>query len=313
MFAGKTAMGIDIGTHSIRAAMIQKRGKALRLQALVVAPRQSSSSLDDSLKLVKTQLRKACGMPWNWPQEQIMGVPQSSVAMKRFPTALDIPEQEQYVQVGLQLSESLGLPMDELLYDFRPLPENDGVEVYACRKPMLKEKLSGLKVAGFSLSVIELQTHALMRLYKQHMTSRPDAGASLMADVGTERLQICLGDAKDGRFYRELPVTFEQSDLSTEDLRAYHTQQLAETIQRQYQLASTQLQGTQVSTVWLSGDGAKNIDIFKLESTLGWRVRALNPLQGLSYSPKLVDSLNESAGAWSTSIGLALRGVMDEY
>ncbi|WP_281545070.1 pilus assembly protein PilM [Grimontia sp. SpTr1] len=311
MFAGKTAMGIDVGTHSIRAAMIQKRGKALRLQALVVAPRQSSS-LNDTLKLVKKQLRKACGVPWNWPQAQIMGVPQSSVAMKRFPIALDIPEHEQYVQVGLQLSESLGMPMDELLYDYRPLPESDGVEVYACRKPMLKETLSGLESAGFSLSVIELQTHALMRLYKQHMTARPDVGASLMVDVGTERLQICLGDTKDGHFYRELPVPFEQGDQSAEDLREQYTQQLAETIQRQYQLASTQLQGARVSTVWLSGDGAKKIDIFKLESALGWRVRALNPLQGLSYSPKLVDNLNESAAAWSTSIGLALRGVEDE-
>ncbi|CZF84552.1 Competence protein A [Grimontia celer] len=311
MFAGKTAMGIDVGAHSVRAAIIQKRGKALKLQALVVAPRQSS--LDDSLKSVKKQLRKACGVPWNWPQAQIMGVPQSNVAMKRFPAALDIPEHEQYVQVGLQLSESLGLPMDELLYDFRPLPENDGVEVYACRKPMLKDTLSGLKSAGFSLSVIELQTHALMRLYKQHMTSRPDAGASLMVDVGTERLQICLGDASDGKFYRELPVPFEQTDAGAEELRALYTQQLAETIQRQYQLASTQLQGIKVSTVWLSGDGAKKIDIFKLEAALGWRVRALNPLQGLSYSPKLVDGLNESAAAWSTSIGLALRGVMDEH
>ncbi|USH02655.1 pilus assembly protein PilM [Grimontia kaedaensis] len=311
MFAGKTVMGIDVGAHSVRAAMIQKRGKALKLQALVVAPRQSS--LDDSLKSVKKQLRKACSVPWNWPQVQIMGVPQSNVAMKRFPASLDIPEHEQYVQVGLQLSESLGLPMDELLYDFRLLPENDWVEVYACRKPMLRDTLSGLKSAGFSLSVIELQTHALMRLYKQHMTSRSDVGASLMVDVGTERLQICLGEANEGKFYRELPVPFEQHDASTEELRALYTQKLAETIQRQYQLASTQLQGTKVSTVWLSGDGAKKIDIFKLEAALGWRVRALNPLQGLSYSPKLVDGLNESAVAWSTSIGLALRGVMDEH
>lgn len=309
MFGGTSTIGIDVGEQCVRVAMIQKRGKALKLQALVVAPRHSMS-LDEALKTVKKQLGKSCRMPWQWPAEQIMGVPQSNVATKRFPVSADIPENEQYVQVGLQLSESLGIPMDELLYDYRPLPESDGVEVYACRKAMLKETLSGLDAAGYKLTVIELQTHALMRLYNQHKRFQPDTGSSLMVDVGSERLQICLNDAEDGHFYRELPVPAESGGEDERD-RARYTRQLAETIQRQYQLASTQLQGNKVSALWLSGEGAKKLDVFALEEALGWKVQALNPLQGLSYSPALVDGLEESVASWSISIGLALRGVID--
>ncbi|WP_115659291.1 type IV pilus biogenesis protein PilM [Grimontia hollisae] len=309
MFGSTSAMGIDVGTQCVRAAMIQKRGKTLRLQALVVAPRHSMS-LEEALNTVKKQLRKACRAPWQWPVRQIMGVAQSNVATKRFPTSPDITENEQYVQVGLQLSESLGLPMDDLLYDYRPLPGNDGVEAYACRKPMLKEILSALDAVGYKLTVIELQTHALMRLYNQHQRFQPDNGLSLMVDVGTERLQICLDDNKGGHFYREIPVPVDVDEHGDGD-RTPYTQQLAETVQRQYQLAATQLQGARISTVWLSGDRAKKLDVFALEEALGWKVRALNPLQGLSYSPSLVEGLDEPAAAWSTSIGLALRGVMD--
>lgn len=59
-------MGIDVGTKTVRAAMIQRRGKALKLQALVAAPR-GNGSLDDALKSVKKQLRKACKAPCSGP------------------------------------------------------------------------------------------------------------------------------------------------------------------------------------------------------------------------------------------------------
>lgn len=305
-------MGIDVGTKTVRAAMIQRRGKALKLQALVAAPR-GNGSLDDALKSVKKQLRKACKAPWQWPKHQIMGVPQSNVAVKRFPASLDIPEHEQYVQVGLQLSESLGISMDELLYDYRALPETEGVEVYACRKPLIADTLKGLSENGYKLSVIELQTHALMRLYSQHSASRHSGEVSMMIDIGAERLQICLGNGEGGQFYRELAAPFDGMELVTDEARERYTETLADTVQRQYQLAATQVQGAPVSSVWLSGDSAGKIDIFQLEKLLNWRVRALNPLQGLSYSPKLIDKLSESTAAWSTSIGLALRGVESDH
>ncbi|WP_407331604.1 type IV pilus biogenesis protein PilM [Enterovibrio sp. 27052020O] len=308
MFGVTTTVGIDIGTSTVRAALLQQGSKSVTLKKLLIAPYEAET-LEAVLKGLKKQIGKACLMPWHRPKHQIMGIPQSSVAVKRFPPLSDLPDHEQFVQVGLQLSESLGLPLDELLYDYYALEDKSATEVYACRKSMLNETLNGLENAGFELSVIELHTQALMRLYRVQSGQQLAQGLGLLVDVGRERLQICMGDEKTGQFYRELPTPALPSLSDAKLAREHFTEQLADVIKRHYQLAATQLSGTEVSHVWLSGECAKNVDIFLLETYLSWPTQALNPLQGLSYSPHFIEQLNEPVSAWSTAIGLALRGV----
>ncbi|WP_028025897.1 type IV pilus biogenesis protein PilM [Enterovibrio calviensis] len=308
MFGVTTTVGIDIGTNTVRAALLQQGNQSVTLKTLLVAP-YDADTLDSVLKSVKKRIAKACSLPWHWPKHQIMGVPQSSIAVKRFPVLKDAPEHEQFVQVGLQLSESLGLPFDELLYDYHTLADKSATEVYACRKSMLNDTLAGLAQAGFSLSVIELHTQALTRLYREQSDIQLVPGIGLLVDVGLERLQICMGGEQSGPFYRELPAPMltQSSQPSTD--RHMYTEQLADIIKRHYQLAATQLSGAEVSHVWLSGECAKHVDILQLESLLSWPTQALNPLRGLTYSPDLIETLNEPVSAWSTAIGLALRGV----
>ncbi|OEE68838.1 pilus assembly protein PilM [Enterovibrio norvegicus FF-33] len=308
MFGVTTTVGIDIGTSAVRAALLQQGSKSVALKTLLVVPYEVET-LEAVLRGLKKQISKACSMPWHWPKHQIMGVPQSSVAVKRFPPLADVPDHEQFVQVGLQLSESLGLPIDELLYDYHVLDDKSATEVYACRKSMLNETLNGLESAGFELSVIELHTQALMRLYREQSGHQLMQGIGLLVDVGSERLQICMGDGQSGQFYRELPAPVLSGASDAKLARQHFTEQLADVIKRHYQLAATQLSGAEVSHVWLSGESAKSVDISLLETCLSWPTQALNPLQGLVYSPNIIEQLNEPVSAWSTAIGLALRGV----
>ena len=305
MFRLSAAIGIDIGTTSVRVALIQKRGRTTQLKALICESTQGRT-LEDTLINIKKKLKKEHKLLWFFIQHQVFGIPQSNVAVKRLAVGLDVHEQEKYTQVGLQLAESLGLPIDELLYDFRPLPENNGVEVYVCRRAVIENSLNALALAGYHLSVIELQTHALMRLYKQQMTHCARIESSLMLDVGSERVQICAGDGRSGQFFRELPLPLKTQSISEPEVVSIFTGQLIEIIQRQYQVAATSVAGAHINRIWLSGENAKYVDTLLLEKRLGWEVKTLNPLHRLTCSPHLIENLSESASAWSIAIGLAL-------
>lgn len=306
MFPLKTTVGIDIGSNIVRAALIQKRGKSLRLYALISEPIQEEG-LEDALLKLKKKIKRAHKLPRFWFTHFVMGVAQSNVAIKRFSSTPDPHEQEQYLQVGLQLAESLGLPIDELLYDYRALADADGVEVYACRRAVINDALAALTGAGYRLSVIELQTHALLRLYQQQRTKSSAVECSLMVDVGSERVQICADDGKSGQFFHELPLTFNSKVASTEEAVRAFTEQLIDIIQRQYQFVATSLKGAYVNRIWLSGENLKYLDMFLLKEKLQWQVQTLNPLQGLIYPQELIENLPDLASAWSIAVGLALR------
>ncbi|WP_163392048.1 type IV pilus biogenesis protein PilM [Enterovibrio norvegicus] len=310
MFGQTTALGIEFGTHAVRAALIQKHGDAYRVNALV-SEKYGGNSLTDALRLLKKRLRKNIKAPWQWPSQQVLGVPQSKVVLKRIAVPTDLPENEQFIQVGMMLAESLGLPMDELLYDYRVLPNGEGVEVYACRKVTLKDSLDALSEAGFHLSVIELQAHALMRLHQHHSEKGEATGTELFVDISHERMQICLGDNLSDPFFRELPLPNESLGADSLLGRNRYAETLADTIQRQYQLAATQFPGKHVSNLMLSGEGLSDVDALHLEAHLSWHVETFNPLMTMSLTQKLVEGLDEPTSTWTTAIGLALRGMDD--
>lgn len=301
-------MGIDISAKTVRAALIQKKGNAMQLLALVSEP-IIDDALNHALLELKIKLNKACKLPWYFVSHQVMGVAQSNVALKRFCILPNTHEQEQYIQIGLQLAESLGLPVDDLLYDYCPLPQSEGVEVYACRRSVVDKSLVSLSDAGYQLSVIELQTHALIRLYHRQLKQKKCSESALILDLGYERLQICAGDDKSILFFRELPLSFDIQNESPTKARLTYNEQLVDIIQRQYQVAVTSLTGLQINCLWLSGENAQNVDILLLKERLQWDVKTLNPLQGFNYSSEFIDDLPEPACAWSIAMGLALREV----
>lgn len=308
MFRISAAVGIDISHKHVRVAFIEKRADSITLKSLISIA-SNGAALETVMARIKKELAKASKLPWFFVSHQILGVSQSSVAVKRFPALKEPNDQEQYIQAGLQLSDSLGLSLDELLYDYRPVDETNGIEVFACRRSQIESTLNALETTGFRLTAIEIQTFALMRLFQQFLIYQSVVGASLLVDVGLERVHLCIHDGHQGQFYRELPLPLEGHYPSTAQEKHQFTEQLADGILRHYQLSGLNLTHDKIKNLWLSGESAKMIDPLLLEQKLNWNVAMFNPLTGLSYSPALIDELYDPVGAWATAIGLALRDI----
>lgn len=111
---------------------------------------------------------------------------------------------------------------------------------------------------------------------------------------------------------RDLPLPISMGLNGGRTTKAHFTEQIAETIQRQCQLVRTQFPEDQVTTLWLSGEGNRLIDMEQLETLLGWQVKTFNPVQTLTIPTDVLKKMSEPASYWSTAVGLALRGLDDE-
>ncbi len=305
MFRISAAIGIDISSSQVRAALIEKRGGSSILQSLISIP-FNGAALETILARLKKELNKTTKLPWFMISHQILSIPQSSVAVRRFSALPEKNDTEQFTEVGLQLSESLSLSIDEMLYDYRYVDDEKTIEAFACRRSQIEPTLNALETTGYKLSVIELQSQALMRLFQQHLAYQIVNGTSLLIDIGSERVQLCFDDGQGQHLTREIPLPSETDGQLTNDKHLF-TERLAEGVTRQYQLTGTSFSDRPVQQVFLSGEGTKLLDILLLEQKLNWDVHAINPLSGLSYSDSLFDNLFDTANAWSTAIGLALR------
>ncbi len=305
MFRISAAIGIDISSSQVRAALIEKRGGSSILQSLICIP-FNGAALETILARLKKELNNTTKLPWFMISHQILSVPQSSVAVKRFSALSEKNDTEQFMEIGIQLSESLGLPIDEMLYDYRFVDDDKTVEAFACRRSHIEPTLNALETTGYKLSVIELQSQALMRLFQQHLAYQSVNGASLLIDIGSDRVQLCFDDGQGQYLTREIPMPSEVNGQSTKDKHLF-TERLAEDVIRQHQLIGTSFSDRPIRQVFLSGEGTKLLDLLLLEQKLNWDVQAINPLSGLSYSDSLFDNLFDTANAWSTAIGLALR------
>ncbi|MDD1782117.1 pilus assembly protein PilM [Enterovibrio sp. ZSDZ35] len=311
MFRGKWAIGLDIGNHSVRAALLESRSSGIVVRDLC-SVRLEHASLGEALKSLRKKFSVSKASLRFATKSQVMGIAQSSVAIKRLPASQNVSEQEQYMQIGLQLSESLGLAMDDLLYDYRNLPSGEGIEVFACRKSVLEPTFDALAASGFRLSVVELESHALLRLYGRQQGTLSSFNHALMADINTERLQLCFGVNEKEPIMRDLPLPISIGLNGDGGEKAYFTEQIADTIRRQCQLVRTQFAEDQVTTLWLSGEGNSLIDKEQLEGLLGWDVQMLNPIKDLICQNSVISKMQEPASYWSTAVGLALRGMDDE-
>ncbi len=306
MFHITAAIGIDIGIKKIHTVLLEKHNSCLILKSLISVSYEPSE-LTTVLVEIKKKLVKATKFPWFLISHQVLGIPFDRIVVKRFNPPKALNDQAEYAQAGILLSESLGLALDELFYDYRQVKDLDGIDVFACRRSQIEDKLNALESSGFDLSVVEPKTFALQRLFNFYLKQKGHFGAALLIHLGIERIQMCIDDGKGGQFLRELPLSAAEYTFKDEQDKADFSLQLVSHILRQYPLAATNLEQKMITGVWLCGAFSSELDETLLQDKLGWQVNQLDPLASLTFAPKLLTNLDCPVSSWSVAIGLALR------
>ncbi|MGL4826867.1 MAG: type IV pilus biogenesis protein PilM [Vibrionaceae bacterium] len=294
-------LGIDIDSTCARVALLERKGKKISVLNLIKQER-NDLPLADVLQKVKSSLKKSLPFPYTLPKLQAMAIAPRHVITKLIAPAANISDHEQHVYIGMQLAENLGLPLDELLYDYSaPSTPEQKITVYACKKIAMNESITALEQAKFHLSVLELQQSSLLRIYKRTIDDNDEK--ALLIDISNNYAQLLLVDPEeksDQVFSREISLPSAQQ---ADDALAF-TELLAEEILHQYQKIKALKPSLNVSSLWVSGSNLKRLDQEMLQQSVKWDVHLFNPLQSFNtaHLPSGIVPME-----WSTAIGLALR------
>ncbi|MGL5336276.1 MAG: type IV pilus biogenesis protein PilM [Enterovibrio sp.] len=293
-------LGIDIDSTCARIALLERKGKKICVLNLIKQERENLP-LAEILQKAKISLKKSLPFPYTLPRQQAMAIAQRHVITKLITPAANISANEQHMYIGMQVAQNLGLPLDELFYDYsQPDTPEQKITVFACKKISIKASLTALEQAKFDLSVLELQQNSLLRLCKRTIDKDEKA---LLIDISRDHAQLLLIEPQQKSneiFFREISLPNEQQ---ADDPLTF-TDQLADEILNQYQKLKALKPSLHIDSLWVSGSNIKRLDKELLQDSVNWSVHLLNPLQSLNttHLPPDIEPME-----WATAIGLALR------
>lgn len=234
------ALGLDIGQATVKAVLLARDGKVIRLAGFSVLDCRAEGILGQQ------ELCNELG-PWfeknGWThKEAVAGVPQylASTQTSTFPPASDRSLDE---MVGFETANLAGLSEEAFIFDYHQMALASGgnqVVIGICRESVIKDQArmladAGVRVADFAISGIALAA-ACFHLYPSTCNSETP---QLILDVGAENstLVVAAGGA------------------------VLHTAALMFGTDRYFQLAETQMGIGREEVTRLAGDkGITGID-----------------------------------------------------
>lgn len=305
MFFSKLSLGIVINQRKVRIALLKKE-KAKIVISDLQEMNLDGSTLHEILQNINKKIKKSIHFPIFQSLFQTMSVAQSLVAIKHFPLMLDLSESEEFHYVGEQLSENLGLPISQLLFDYYLLSDKEEIEAYACRLSLVEEKLITLNQTGFKLSALELETQSLLRLFQQQFDQQENKTA-LFIDIQEEQAQFYYIENFQLQFYREIVLPKIQ-EIEKENLEKQEfTLLLSQALLGQINQIESDLINQKNVDLFLFGENVEKVVASKLAENLERNVKMFDPFLGLTVEKSINTDNNKSQ--WVTVIGLALRGI----
>ncbi|APF61210.1 type IV pilus [Vibrio cholerae] len=168
--------GIDIGHHSIKAAVLKPMGDTYALvgyeELLVTADIFTDNHTLDYQKIVKKLKELKKGLPL-FSHKVAIAIPDSAVISKVLQIDSDLEQRELEFAVYQAFSHQSPFPVEELSLDFVKVTEKSlarssttTFQVYATKKDVVDSRLHAVKKAGFEPVLMDVQVHSLLHLWQ---------------------------------------------------------------------------------------------------------------------------------------------------
>ncbi|MGL5947565.1 MAG: type IV pilus assembly protein PilM [Aeromonas sp.] len=164
-------VGIDLGSHTIKALLLSKRGPQVQIDAaletltpkgvMVESQLQDIERAGQALSQLKRQLPSHC-------RAVATAVTGANVISKVISVPPDIKTQDLSSYVLHEAEQLIPFPLDEVSLDFEPLPQlasngNQAVLLSAARTESVNGRVSALNEAEFHTEIVDVGVHALAR------------------------------------------------------------------------------------------------------------------------------------------------------
>ena len=212
--AGRTAIGLDIGTSGVRAAELTfgKAGITLEKFAQVGLP---DGAVRDGEVIRPDDVAAAIKELWAHTKfsdkKVIVGVANQKVIVRQ----VDLPWQpmdELRESLAFQVQDTIPMPVDQAVLDFYPLDEltsDNGARVLrgllvAASRDMVQAQLDAVKLAGLTPTMVDLTAFAVLRSLADADELGMGSEMEALVDVGARVTNIVVHEGGVPRFVRIL-------------------------------------------------------------------------------------------------------------
>ena len=338
---GDTAVGLSIGTSSIKLVELKKQGKVwkmlhfgiVQLPEDVIVHREiiNQIAVVDSLKTLTSQIQLKS-------KNVCSALSGTSLIIKRM--TVEAPNlRELQDQVFWEAEQYLPFDVSEVVMDFHVLSRGrdnkTDVLLVAVKRSVLDSYMTSIEEAGLKPKLMDVDFFALQNLYEANYPGTSDAVA--VVDFGASAMKLVVvhggvpvftkdssigGRNLTAEIQRQLNLSYTDAEtlkiggqpnaMPQEVLELMHVmaENFASEIKKALDFYNASSVGAPVSSILLAGGSAKIPELTRvIEETLGVPTQIINPFGAISYDPSVFtpDYINAIAPIAAIPIGLALR------
>lgn len=205
-------LGIDIGSYSIKAAVVKKSGKKAIIEqvAAEVLPLEMRGGVADasSLQTLVSKLIKRVG---KGHKTVALSIPTSSAILKTLDVDAGLNDDLLEGEIQLELVNFVPFPLDQVYADFIRLgrskqnPDKEEVFVAASRRDIVDKIANSVTLKSISSKEIDVEAFAIGQVLEQ-IKGKSYREAYAVIDVGYRASTICVFQGGDMIFSRELQI-----------------------------------------------------------------------------------------------------------
>jgi type IV pilus assembly protein PilM len=330
--AGRSAIGLDIGTSGVRAAELSfgKHGVTLEKFGQVALP---EGAVRDGEVVDANAVAHALKQLWAHTgfshKEVVLGVANQRVIVRQVDLPA-LPEKELKASLAFQVQDFLPMPVDQAVLDFHPVEEYGepgqqrmlrGLLVAAVRD-MVLANVHAVQRAGLRVASVDLTPFAVLRSLSNNGAAEADTVA--LVDIGSRVTNIVVHQAGAPLFVRILlmggqDVTDAVSDtlgMTRSQAEALKQAPGLSGIDHEQQLeAGRALESTAASFV---DEVRSSLDYFASSAPVGTRLQRLvlsgggSRLNGLAERLEAATRLPVSVGNPLSNLQIGRTGLSDD-
>ena len=339
-------VGIDIGSHCIKAVLLQETDAGLRLEALAIETMPKGAMSERSIQDIEAIGNVIAKLKRKIPksvQTAAVAVSGQTVITKVIFMDVSLTDAELESQIAIEADSLIPYPLDEVNIDFEKLAINEAdpskvnVLLSAARTESVQARVGALETANLKAAVVDVESYALSRamdVYYQQLPSDAfnkcvavvDIGAVLMlvsvvqeGETIYTRDQVFGGDQYTNSIVAYYNKSFDEAEIgkTTGDLPPNYTFEvlapfqtsLLQQVRRAVQMFLTTSGKDQVDYIVLTGGTAmiEGLDRLLIEE-LGIHTVVAEPFANIEISPKIDrNMLQRHRTQFAIATGLALR------
>lgn len=343
--SGKTTVGLDIGSHSVKVVELARSGKAMKLSRYAVVELAPGTIVDGEV-VNRDHLVSSIGDAFTKagikPKSVNSAVSGRSVIVRRIPME-KMTEAQARQAIHWEAEQHIPFRVDEVSIDFKIINEEASpgqmeVLLVAAKKEVVHQHRGLIQSAGLRTASVDLEQFALLRAY-QHAYTPSEEECVTILNIGADNTNLVI--AKNGipSFNRDLAIggtrfveavqrflgfDYETAEgvlrgnlpegVGAEDVKnavSSVIQELSTSVRRSFISFQASGESTRIDKMFISGGCSLMPDLASILSEQhGLPVENFSPFRSVQIEPGLVSEQEQPGldALLAVATGLALRG-----